>query len=142
MWEYLLIETGYFMGETIELQFINKRNLLKNFKVWLDTINSILHQGKKQIPLSICTWFLQFSSLKYWVWWIEFLVYFKLEFYRLQQAEKSSSNWEKNPVYQTGYLKLENCKNQVQIDRGIFSHLRYHQKKIRMLVTCRRILIS
>ena len=43
-------------------------------------------------PLSICTWFLQFSSLKYPVWWTWFSVYFKLEFYRLQQAEKSSSD--------------------------------------------------
>ena len=44
------------------------------------------------IPLSICTWLLQFSSLKYPVWWTGFLVYFKLEFHRLQQTEKSSSN--------------------------------------------------
>ena len=29
-----------------------------------------------------------------------------------EQAEKSSSNWEKNSVHQTGYFKLENCKNQ------------------------------
>ena len=42
--------------------------------------------------LSICTWFLQFSSLKYTVWWTWFSVYFKLEFHRLWQAEKSSSN--------------------------------------------------
>ena len=34
------------------------------------------------------------------------------------QAEKSSSNLGKNPVHQTRYFKLENCKNQVQIDRG------------------------
>ena len=63
------------------------------------------------IPLSICTRFLQFSSLKYQVWWIGFLVYFKLEFYRLKQAEKSSSNWQKNPVHQTWYFTLENCKS-------------------------------
>ena len=42
------------------------------------------------LPISIWTWFLQFSSLKYQVWWTGFLVYFKLEFYRLQQAEKFS----------------------------------------------------
>ena len=27
------------------------------------------------------------------------------------------SNWEKNPVHQTGYFKLENWENPVQIDR-------------------------
>ena len=51
------------------------------------------------------------------VWWTWFLVYFKLEFYR-QQIEKSRSNLKKNPVHQTRYFKLQNCKNQVQIDRG------------------------
>ena len=70
-------------------------------------------------PLSICTRFLQFPSLKYRVWWTWFLVYFKLEFYRLWQAEKSSSNYGKNPVDQTRYFKLEICKNQVQINKGI-----------------------
>ena len=71
------------------------------------------------ILLSICAWFLQFSSLKYPVWWTGFLVYFKLEFYRLQQAEKFSSNREKNPVHQTGYFKLKGSKNQVKKDKGI-----------------------
>ena len=56
---------------------------------------------------------MQFSSLKlYPVWQTWFLLYFKLGFYKLQQAEKSSSNWEK-----IQFIKLENCKNQVQIDR-------------------------
>ena len=50
-------------------------------------------------PLSICTWFLQFSSLKYPVWWTWFLVYFKLQ-YRLQQEEKSSADrWEVSSTY-------------------------------------------
>ena len=75
-------------------------------------------------PLSICTWFLQFSSLKYPVWWTWILVYFKLEFYKLHLAEKSSSNLERNSVHQTRYFNLENCKNKVQIDRGTdFWHL-------------------
>ena len=67
------------------------------------------------IPHSIYTRFLQFSSLKYWVWWTWFLVNFKLEFYRLQQTEifvetrkKSSSS---NSMFQTRELK-----NRVQID--------------------------
>ena len=88
------------------------QNCCKKYKTFM---NSKLSNWPK--PLSICTWFLQFSNLKYPVWWTWFLVYFKLEFYRLQQAEKSSSNYEKNPVNQTRYFKLENCKNQVQIDR-------------------------
>ena len=44
------------------------------------------------IFLFICNWFLQFASLKYQVWWTWLLVYFKCEFHRLQQAEKSSTN--------------------------------------------------
>ena len=55
--------------------------------------------------LSLCTQFLQFFSLKYRVWQTWFFVSFKLEFCRLQQAEKSSSNLKKNPVHQTGYFK-------------------------------------
>ena len=65
-------------------------------------------------PLSICTQFLQFSSLKYWVWWTWILGYFKLEFYRLQQAVQTQ---KKNPVHQTWYFKLKNCKSQVWIYR-------------------------
>ena len=47
---------------------------------------------------------LAFYSLKYRVWWTWLLVYFKLEFYRLQQAAKSSSiklgkksSWKNSP---------------------------------------------
>ena len=46
-----------------------------------------------------------------------FLFYFKIEFCRLQQAEKTQLKLGKNPVHQTGYFKLNNYKNQVQIDR-------------------------
>jgi hypothetical protein len=58
------------------------------------------------------TWFLTFSSLKYRVWRTWFWGYFKLELYRLHQAEKSSSNYRKvsNQVHQTWYFKLENVK--------------------------------
>ena len=72
-----------------------------------------------EYPLTICTQFLQFSRLKCPVWWTWFLTYFKLVFYRLQQAGKSCSNLEKNPVHQTKHFKLENSKNQVQIDMRI-----------------------
>ena len=65
-----------------------------------------------------CSWFLQISSLRYWVWWTWFLVYFKLEFYRLKQTENPVQTGKKKSVLQTGYFKLENSKNQVQIDRG------------------------
>ena len=37
-----------------------------------------------------------------------FLLYFKLEFFSLQQAEKS--NWGKNPVHQTQYFKTGELK--------------------------------
>jgi hypothetical protein len=36
----------------------------------------------------------------------------------------------KNPVYETRYFKLENCKNQVQIDRGQRSYQRWLDKRI------------
>ena len=67
------------------------------FVAWLMWLNT-----KQSFPLSIWTWFLQNSSLKFPVWWTGFLVYFKLEFYRLQQEKKiqfklgkksSLSNW-------------------------------------------------
>ena len=45
---------------------------------------------------------MQLSSLKYRVWGIGFLVYFKLKSYRLQKAEKSSSS---NSIFQTGELQ-------------------------------------
>ena len=76
----------------------------------------IIHITQKDYPPSSCNWFLQFFNLKYNVWWSGFLDCFKLEFHRLQQVEKSSSNWKKI-AHQTQYFKLENCKNQVQIDR-------------------------
>ena len=68
--------------------------------------------------------FLQFSSLKYqfFIDELDFLVYFKLEFYTLQQKRKSNSNYEKNPVHQTPYFKLVNWKIPVQMDRGIGSN--------------------
>ena len=44
---------------------------------------------------------------------------FKLNFSACCSLRNSSSNWEKNPVHQTQYFKLENVKNQVQIDTGI-----------------------
>ena len=57
------------------------------------------------------------------VWNIEFdeLFFSLFQTWILQQAEKSSSNWEKISVHQTWYFKQENCKNQVQIDRKYVS---------------------
>ena len=94
----------------LQVHFLN----LHTFNQKLDIVKI---QCWPSIPLSIWTQFLQFSRLKYPVWQTWSLLYFKLGFYRLQQAEKCSSNWEKNPFHQTGYFKLENCKNQSQIDR-------------------------
>ena len=39
---------------------------------------------------------LDFCNSPVWRTW--FSVYFKLDFWRLHQAEKSTTNWEKNPV--------------------------------------------
>ena len=41
----------------------------------------------------------------------------------LLAGEKSSSNMEKNPA---GYFKLENWKNPVQIDKGMFTFIFSH----------------
>ena len=60
------------------------------------------------LPLSICTWILQFSSLKYPVWWTWLS-------YRRQKNPVQTR--KKNPVNQTRYFKREDCKNQVQKDR-------------------------
>ena len=37
-------------------------------------------KAKESVPLSICTWFLKFSSLKYRVWWTGFFPKFELDF--------------------------------------------------------------
>ena len=88
----------------LQVHFLN----LHTFNQKLDIVKL---QCGPSIRLFIWTQFLQFFCLKYPVWRTWFLLYFKLGFYRLQQAEKSSSNWEK-----IQFIKLENCKNQVQID--------------------------
>ena len=54
----------------------------------------------------------------------------ELDFYCLCNLQKSSSNLEKNLVHQTRDFKLENIKNQVQIDKENASLL-----KFRWLVT-------
>ena len=60
------------------------------------------------LPLSICTWFLTFSSLKYRVWltWI------------FAGFTKTVKIQEKKTVLETRNVKLENVTNQVQINWG------------------------
>ena len=60
------------------------------------------------------------------------------------QAEKSSSNWEKNPVHQTGYFKLENCKNKCRqiggqaIQKSFLSpNLKLHNQYCHNTLLCR-----
>ena len=68
---------------------------------------------KKLTSLSICTWFLQFSSLMnlifslFQTWILQTTACRKIQF---KLGKKKS-------VHQTQYFKLENCKYQVQIDR-------------------------
>ena len=54
------------------------------------TIIGIPRHAQPPIHLHLIFTILQFE-IHIAVWWTWFLVYFKLEFYRLQQAEKSSS---------------------------------------------------
>ena len=97
--------------------------------VWMqwnifDQIHLFLTMLKARFDIIICPpiyLYLIFTIFEFEiipVWWTWFLVYFKLEFYRLQWTEKCSSNKEKNAIHQTWYFKVENCKNQVQIDKG------------------------
>ena len=54
----------------------------------------------------------------------------------------------KNQVYQTGYFKLENCKNQVQINRGsgysrlTFKKIRHSQRFFCWLMSEIRLMFS
>ena len=66
-------------------------------------------------PLSICTWFLQLSSLTYRVWWTGFFSQFELDFSACCSLIKVLDK----QVHQSRYFKLENVKYQVQIDRRI-----------------------
>ena len=54
-------------------------------------------------PLSICTWFLTFSSLKFRVWWTGFFSKFELHFYCCKIQFKQGEN----QIHQTWYFKLE-----------------------------------
>ena len=46
-------------------------------------------------------------------------LYVQFDFYQLQQAEKSSSNKEKNQAHQTQDLKLQNIKIKVLMNSGL-----------------------
>ena len=79
--------------------------LLIEFLFWITCKEIRFHY-----PLSIYTWFLTFSSLmnlifslfQTWILWAtDFLS---------ADKKKTSSNYEKNPVHQTRYFKMESCK--------------------------------
>ena len=90
----------------------------------------------RQAPPPVCTWLLQSSSLKYRVWWTWFLVFFKYEFYRLQQTEKSSSNFGKNPVHQTWNFQLENWNSSADRYRIV---ARFNARYLRNQLLVKRI---
>ena len=77
---------------------------------WLDiTVLDIMHWNIPPYQSALDFWNIKFE--------ISILVHIKLEFYRLQQAKKSSSYWEKkssssnwicsNRIFQTRYFKLD-----------------------------------
>ena len=76
-------------------------------KMWLKSgknhDKTFCHACPEVVPLSICTWFLTFSSWKYQVWWTWF---FFLVWTWFLQATKAV-----NQVYQTRNFKQENIKN-------------------------------
>ena len=103
--------------------FLNHLKSCENHYTYTDTLllSVVYHRPKHSteaealqcFPLSICTGFLKFSSLMN--------LFFSLFQTWILQATAGKKKWfkmGKNPVHQTWYFKLENCKNQVQIDRG------------------------
>ena len=67
------------------------------------------------LHLFICTWFLTFSSWKYWVWWT-WIFFPTLNW--IFAGYTGNKNPVKNPVHETRNVKLENVTNQVQINWG------------------------
>ena len=61
--------------------------------------------------------------MKYPVWWAWFLFILNLNVTSYSRQENPVQTWEKNPVHQTWFFKLENSKNQVKIDRKFGCHL-------------------
>ena len=79
------------------------------------------------LPLSICTWFFEFSSLKYQVGWTGFFPSLNWNFLPAVACKIQVWNRLKIKFIKLDtYFKLENCKNRVQIDRGSdIVHFRY-----------------
>ena len=75
--------------------------------------------GPSHGHLSICTWFLPFSSLKFQVWWTGFFSSSNWIFAGYTGSKNPVQTRKKNPVHQTWNFKLENFKNEMQIDRRI-----------------------
>ena len=91
--------------DSIHKRVLKRQGILMNRYVFIGHKKLIKVSNEKN-PLSISTWFLTFSSLKFRVWWIGFFF--------------SSLNWIvtacvacKNPVHKTWYFKLKHVKNQV-----------------------------
>ena len=78
---------------------------------WILAVN---RQSPYLSALDFCNssvWNIKFDEL-------DFFLSLNWIFYVCCSLQTSSLKLNKNPVHQTGYFKLENCKNQVQIDRG------------------------
>ena len=75
-------------------------------------------------PLFICTWFLKFYSLMNLIFSL-FQTWILATAGRKIQFKLGKIQFIKLRPNQTEYFKLENCKNQVQIDRylSLFLHL-------------------
>ena len=70
-------------------------------------------------PLSICTWFLKFSSLKqYQFWWTGFFPSLNRIFLPAVACKEVWNRLKIEFIKLDMYFKLENCKSRVQIDKG------------------------
>ena len=69
------------------------------------------------LPLSICTWFLTFFCLKYQLWWTGFFFLVWTGFLQATKAVKIRFKLGEKSSSSTRNFKLDNVKNQVQIDR-------------------------
>ena len=74
-------------------------------------------ESKELEILSICTWFLTLSSLKFRVDELDFSPSLNWIFTAFVACKNPVQTRKKNPVHQTRNFKLKNIKNQVQILR-------------------------
>ena len=105
---------GPFLGPPSYVSIDSTVNQQKTTLLWPHPLICCRNIWMVPYPLSICTWFLQFSSLMNWI--------FSLFQTRILQATAGRKIQfklgKKIQFIKLDISNVENCKNQVQIDRG------------------------